>query len=178
MICQSSHLPCVLSVSLAYGIYKQDLPGENEKSRNVVFVDMGYSSLQVALTAFNKGKLKVGFNCIACTFRRLLRPTFSGTKMLNCDTMKNSSCMAGWGKCKKSYRSFCTLVTCDVGLSDGTDSQSSCFQGSEDMDMHIFDSWIFSAQESNLAFVSKQTLAILWSRVKLDNTDVFVLVLI
>lgn len=48
------------TVSLAYGIYKQDLPAENEKSRNVVFVDVGYSSLQVALTAFNKGKLKVG----------------------------------------------------------------------------------------------------------------------
>ena len=47
------------SVSLSYGIYKQDLPAENEKSRNVVFVDVGYSSLQVALTAFNKGKLRV-----------------------------------------------------------------------------------------------------------------------
>jgi cell division ATPase FtsA len=45
--------------SLAYGIYKQDLPAENEKPRNVVFVDMGYCTTQVAAVAFNKGKLKV-----------------------------------------------------------------------------------------------------------------------
>lgn len=49
----------LILVSLAYGIYKQDLPAENEKSRNVVFVDLGYSAMQVAVTAFNKGKLKV-----------------------------------------------------------------------------------------------------------------------
>ena len=47
------------SVSLAYGIYKQDLPAESEKPRNVIFVDIGYCSLQVAAVAFNKGKLKV-----------------------------------------------------------------------------------------------------------------------
>ncbi|XP_029641449.1 heat shock 70 kDa protein 4-like [Octopus sinensis] len=47
------------AASLAYGIYKQDLPDEKQKSRNVVFVNMGYSSLQVCVTAFNKGKLKV-----------------------------------------------------------------------------------------------------------------------
>lgn len=47
------------AVALAYGIYKQDLPGENEKPRNVIFVDIGYCSLQVAAVAFNKGKLKV-----------------------------------------------------------------------------------------------------------------------
>lgn len=46
-------------VALAYGIYKQDLPEENAKSRNVVFVDVGHSSLQSAVAAFNKGKLKV-----------------------------------------------------------------------------------------------------------------------
>ena len=45
--------------ALAYGIYKQDLPEEKEKSRNVVFVDLGYTGLQVAVCAFNKGKLKV-----------------------------------------------------------------------------------------------------------------------
>ena len=50
------------SAALAYGIYKQDLPEEKEKSRNVVFVDLGYTGLQVAVCAFNKGKLKV---CIA-----------------------------------------------------------------------------------------------------------------
>lgn len=44
---------------MAYGIYKQDLPAENEKPRNVIFVDMGYCTTQVAAVAFNKGKLKV-----------------------------------------------------------------------------------------------------------------------
>lgn len=47
------------AVALAYGIYKQDLPTTEEKPRNVVFVDMGHSSYQVSVTAFNKGKLKV-----------------------------------------------------------------------------------------------------------------------
>ena len=46
-------------MALAYGIYKQDLPEEKEKARNVVFVDMGCHSLQVTICAFNKGKLKV-----------------------------------------------------------------------------------------------------------------------
>ncbi|XP_001641799.2 97 kDa heat shock protein [Nematostella vectensis] len=45
------------AVSLAYGIYKQDLP--TDKPRNVVFVDIGHSSLQVCITAFLKGQLKV-----------------------------------------------------------------------------------------------------------------------
>ncbi|CAB1445022.1 unnamed protein product [Pleuronectes platessa] len=47
------------AVALAYGIYKQDLPNPEERPRNVVFVDMGHSSFQVSVTAFNKGKLKV-----------------------------------------------------------------------------------------------------------------------
>jgi len=47
------------AVALCYGIYKQDLPTPEEKSRNVVFVDMGHSALQVSVVAFNKGKLKV-----------------------------------------------------------------------------------------------------------------------
>uniref|UniRef100_A0A1A8E9P6 Heat shock 70kDa protein 4-like n=1 Tax=Nothobranchius kadleci TaxID=1051664 RepID=A0A1A8E9P6_NOTKA len=47
------------AVALAYGIYKQDLPTAEEKPRNVVFVDMGHSSFQISITAFNKGKLKV-----------------------------------------------------------------------------------------------------------------------
>lgn len=46
-------------MALAYGIYKQDLPTPEERPRNVVFVDMGHSSFQVSITAFNKGKLKV-----------------------------------------------------------------------------------------------------------------------
>ncbi|KAM4625634.1 heat shock 70 kDa protein 4L [Polymixia lowei] len=47
------------AVALAYGIYKQDLPTPEEKPRNVVFMDIGHSSYQVSITAFNKGKLKV-----------------------------------------------------------------------------------------------------------------------
>lgn len=46
-------------MALAYGIYKQDLPTPEERPRNVVFVDMGHSSFQVSIAAFNKGKLKV-----------------------------------------------------------------------------------------------------------------------
>lgn len=46
-------------VALAYGIYKQDLPGPEEKARNVVFVDLGHSGYQTSVCAFNKGKLKV-----------------------------------------------------------------------------------------------------------------------
>ena len=49
----------VHAAALAYGIYKQDLPAENENARNVVFVDMGHHAFQVSVCAFNKGKLKV-----------------------------------------------------------------------------------------------------------------------
>ncbi|XP_028037560.1 97 kDa heat shock protein isoform X2 [Bombyx mandarina] len=47
------------ATALTYGIYKQDLPGAEEKPRNVVFVDFGHSSLQVSACAFNKGKLRI-----------------------------------------------------------------------------------------------------------------------
>uniref|UniRef100_A0A1Y1JTX9 Heat shock 70 kDa protein 4 n=1 Tax=Photinus pyralis TaxID=7054 RepID=A0A1Y1JTX9_PHOPY len=47
------------ATALAYGIYKQDLPGPDEKPRNVVFVDCGHASLQVSACAFNKGKLRM-----------------------------------------------------------------------------------------------------------------------
>ncbi|CAN9501787.1 unnamed protein product [Ophioblennius macclurei] len=47
------------AVTLAYGIYKQDLPAPEEKPRIVVFVDLGHSGYQVSLCAFNKGKLKI-----------------------------------------------------------------------------------------------------------------------
>ncbi|XP_021473142.1 heat shock 70 kDa protein 4 [Oncorhynchus mykiss] len=47
------------AVTLAYGIYKQDLPAPEEKPRNVVFVDLGHSGYQVSVCAFNKGKLKM-----------------------------------------------------------------------------------------------------------------------
>lgn len=35
------------AVALAYGIYKQDLPAEEEPARRVIFVDFGHNSLQV-----------------------------------------------------------------------------------------------------------------------------------
>ncbi|KAM3868552.1 heat shock 70 kDa protein 4a [Diretmus argenteus] len=47
------------AVTLAYGIYKQDLPAPEEKPRLVVFVDLGHSGYQVSVCAFNKGKLKI-----------------------------------------------------------------------------------------------------------------------
>ena len=53
-----------ISVALAYGIYKQDLPAPEEKPRVVVFVDIGHSAMQVAAVAFNKGKLKVRLNAL------------------------------------------------------------------------------------------------------------------
>ena len=51
------------TVALAYGIYKQDLP--TEKPKNVVFVDMGHSSVQVSACAFLKGQLKVSYHSLA-----------------------------------------------------------------------------------------------------------------
>jgi heat shock protein len=47
------------ATALSYGIYKQDLPGPEDKPRNVVFVDCGHSSLQVFICAFNKDKLRM-----------------------------------------------------------------------------------------------------------------------
>ncbi|MCP9258980.1 hypothetical protein DINM_001965 [Dirofilaria immitis] len=47
------------AVALAYGIYKQDLPPENEPSRVVAFIDIGHSAAQAVLVAYNKGKLTV-----------------------------------------------------------------------------------------------------------------------
>ena len=52
------------ATALAYGIYKQDLPAPEEKPRNVIFVDLGNSDLQVCACAFNKGKLKVSVFCL------------------------------------------------------------------------------------------------------------------
>ena len=47
----------IITVALAYGIYKQDLP--TDKPRHVVFVDLGHSAFQVSVCAFLKGQLKV-----------------------------------------------------------------------------------------------------------------------
>ncbi|KAG5572635.1 hypothetical protein H5410_062401 [Solanum commersonii] len=45
------------ATALAYGIYKTDLP-ENDQL-NVAFVDVGHASLQVCIAGFKKGQLKV-----------------------------------------------------------------------------------------------------------------------
>ncbi|KAG6865525.1 hypothetical protein C0991_001847 [Blastosporella zonata] len=46
------------AVALGYGITKSDLP-EPENPRHVAFVDVGHSSLSVAIVAFSKGQLTV-----------------------------------------------------------------------------------------------------------------------
>ncbi|OWM78193.1 heat shock 70 kDa protein 15-like [Punica granatum] len=45
------------ATALAYGIYKTDLP-ENDQL-NVAFVDLGHSSMQVCIAGFKKGQLKI-----------------------------------------------------------------------------------------------------------------------
>lgn len=45
------------ATALAYGIYKTDLP-ENDQL-NVAFVDIGHASMQVCITGFKKGQLKI-----------------------------------------------------------------------------------------------------------------------
>lgn len=47
------------AVGLNYGIYKKELPPVDKPSKNVVFVDMGHSHLQVAIIAFNEGQMRV-----------------------------------------------------------------------------------------------------------------------
>nr|VZI44509.1 unnamed protein product [Spirometra erinaceieuropaei] len=47
------------AIGIAYGIYNRDLPGPEEAPRNVAFVSLGNSSLQVSISAFNQGKMKV-----------------------------------------------------------------------------------------------------------------------
>ena len=45
--------------ALGYGITKTDLPDPSAKPRTVAFVDMGYSSYQIAIVQFTKGNLVV-----------------------------------------------------------------------------------------------------------------------
>jgi len=47
------------ATALGYGITKTELPGEEEPSRIVVFVDVGHANMSVAVVAFNKGKLVI-----------------------------------------------------------------------------------------------------------------------
>ncbi|KAE8699481.1 Heat shock 70 kDa protein 14 [Hibiscus syriacus] len=54
------------ATALAYGIYKTDLP-ENDQL-NVAFVDIGHASMQVCIAGFKKGQLKV----LAHSFNRSL----------------------------------------------------------------------------------------------------------
>ncbi|XP_023761841.2 heat shock 70 kDa protein 15 [Lactuca sativa] len=54
------------ATALAYGIYKTDLP-ENEQL-NVAFIDIGHASMQVCIAGFKKGQLKV----LAHSFDRCL----------------------------------------------------------------------------------------------------------
>jgi len=47
------------ATALGYGITKSDLPGEEEPSRIVVFIDVGHSNMSVAVVGYNKGKLQI-----------------------------------------------------------------------------------------------------------------------
>ncbi|KAI6646024.1 Heat shock 70 kDa protein 4-like [Oopsacas minuta] len=49
------------AIALAYGIYKKDLPEEDQSPRNIAFVDMGRTSFQVNIFAFSSGKA----NCLS-----------------------------------------------------------------------------------------------------------------
>eukprot|EP00800_Vazella_pourtalesii_P015889 TRINITY_DN43_c0_g1_i9.p1 TRINITY_DN43_c0_g1~~TRINITY_DN43_c0_g1_i9.p1 ORF type:complete len:762 (+),score=122.21 TRINITY_DN43_c0_g1_i9:594-2879(+) len=50
------------AITLAYGIYKKDLPEKEQPPRNVAFVDFGHTSFQVNIFAFSNGKA----NCLSC----------------------------------------------------------------------------------------------------------------
>lgn len=52
------------AVALTYGLYNSNLPELTEKPHTVVFVDMGYTQLQVSAVAYHKGKLRM----LATTF--------------------------------------------------------------------------------------------------------------
>jgi heat shock protein 4 len=47
------------AVAFGYGITKADLPEDPENPRHVVFIDMGHSTLSVAVAAFSKGQLMI-----------------------------------------------------------------------------------------------------------------------
>lgn len=46
-------------VALSYGLYSQDLPEVDQPPKNIVFIDIGYATTELAAVAFNKGRLKV-----------------------------------------------------------------------------------------------------------------------
>ena len=49
------------SAAVAYGLYRSstELPNPDQPPRHVAFVDFGSSALQVAISAFHKGKVKM-----------------------------------------------------------------------------------------------------------------------
>ncbi|CDS41517.1 Heat shock 70 kDa protein 4 [Echinococcus multilocularis] len=47
------------AIGIAYGLTKKDLPAVGQPSRNVAFVSLGNSNLQVVIVAFNAGKMRV-----------------------------------------------------------------------------------------------------------------------
>ncbi|TPP57719.1 Heat shock 70 kDa protein 4 [Fasciola gigantica] len=47
------------AIGTAYGLYNVDLPAADQPPRNVAFVSVGYHSTQIAIGAFNSGKLRV-----------------------------------------------------------------------------------------------------------------------
>ncbi|VDD74042.1 unnamed protein product [Mesocestoides corti] len=47
------------AIGIAYGLTKKDLPSVDQPPRNVAFVSLGNSSLQIAVISFNAGKMKV-----------------------------------------------------------------------------------------------------------------------
>lgn len=49
----------VTAAGVSYGIFKTDLPENEEKPRIVAFVDIGHSSYTCSIMAFKKGQLKV-----------------------------------------------------------------------------------------------------------------------
>lgn len=70
-------------VAIAYGLTKKELPAPEQPSRNVVFMSLGNSNLQVSVTAFNHDKMKVlssscdpnlgGRNFDMCIFRHFVK---------------------------------------------------------------------------------------------------------
>jgi molecular chaperone DnaK (HSP70) len=47
------------AIGTAYGLYNADLPAPEQPPKIVSFVSVGYTSTQVAICAFNKGKMKM-----------------------------------------------------------------------------------------------------------------------
>ncbi|EUB58188.1 Heat shock protein [Echinococcus granulosus] len=85
------------AIGIAYGYLKKDLPAVGQPSRNVAFVSLGNSNLQVAIVAFNAGKMRVistawdpclgGRDFDMCIFRHLVKEI---EKKYNLKVMSNA----------------------------------------------------------------------------------------